>query len=60
MNDNKEIRCPHCNKLLGIALGKCQIEIKCPRCREVVNYGVDRPNSTQIIAKRGHKIFINR
>jgi len=38
--DKKEIRCIHCNKLLGIVPNNVQveIEIKCPRCKMVHIY----------------------
>lgn len=31
MKERKEIRCGHCNKLLGIGTAR-DLEIKCPRC----------------------------
>lgn len=38
MSSPKEIRCPHCNKLLGKIVG--QGEIKCPRCGRIVKFVV--------------------
>jgi uncharacterized protein (UPF0212 family) len=40
VDQNRELRCPFCAKLLSkgkLALGSC-IQIKCTRCRELCSY----------------------
>jgi phage FluMu protein Com len=34
-----EYRCPHCRKLLFLALRVLGLEIKCPRCGRDVKFG---------------------
>lgn len=31
-----EVRCPSCNKLLFMAVGKYKIQIKCNKCKKIV------------------------
>ena len=33
---NKQVRCPHCNKLLFIAKGQYNIQIKCDKCKNII------------------------
>lgn len=32
----KQVRCPHCNKLLFIAKGDYKIQIKCDKCKNII------------------------
>ena len=34
----KEVRCPHCGRLLGKFKGEG--EIKCPRCKSIVEFNI--------------------
>ncbi|XCH79054.1 MAG: Com family DNA-binding transcriptional regulator [Candidatus Dehalobacter alkaniphilus] len=38
----KQVRCPHCSKLLYKIKGEAEIEIRCPRCRAMVKSNIEK------------------
>jgi phage FluMu protein Com len=45
----KEVRCPHCRKLIAKAKGNARIEAKCSRCDRVFEVEVKQDSGSGIV-----------